>query len=281
MFDLVSTSLFGTADSAMASVSTPEFLMCCAASIVLGAACAAIYMFRHNYSKNFVVTLALLPLIVQMVITLVNGNLGAGIAVMGVFNLVRFRSIPGSAKDIGSVFLAMAIGLATGMGFIGLAVLFTRILKHTNLTWGFAFSYPNLSQVASFFGIRGCEVLGELLGRRAQIMVPRHARQLVPHEQFERGISDAPFELSESSPRVAQVRERYHAEPPPHPSGGDFAHRLRAHHAQPLEAVGRSLVAHAEERVAVRLGHDGLAHALPVLRAPGYFPIQVSNLLVD
>ena len=95
MFDLVSTSLFGTADSAMASVSTPEFLMCCAASIVLGAACAAIYMFRHNYSKNFVVTLALLPLIVQMVITLVNGNLGAGIAVMGVFNLVRFRSIPG------------------------------------------------------------------------------------------------------------------------------------------------------------------------------------------
>ena len=128
MFDLVSTSLFGTADSAMASVSTPEFLMCCAASIVLGAACAAIYMFRHNCSKNFVVTLALLPLVVQMVITLVNGNLGAGIAVMGVFNLVRFRSIPGSAKDIGSVFLAMAIGLATGMGFIGLAMLFTIIV---------------------------------------------------------------------------------------------------------------------------------------------------------
>ena len=135
MFDLVSTSLFGTADSAMASVSTPEFLMCCAASIVLGAACAAIYMFRHNYSKNFVVTLALLPLIVQMVITLVNGNLGAGIAVMGVFNLVRFRSIPGSAKDIGSVFLAMAIGLATGMGFIGLAMLFTIIVAVVNVVY--------------------------------------------------------------------------------------------------------------------------------------------------
>lgn len=135
MFDLVSTSLFGTVDSAMASVSTPEFLMCCAVSIVLGAACAAIYMFRHNYSKNFVVTLALLPLIVQMVITLVNGNLGAGIAVMGVFNLVRFRSIPGSAKDIGSVFLAMAIGLATGMGFIGLAMLFTIIVAVVNVVY--------------------------------------------------------------------------------------------------------------------------------------------------
>lgn len=135
MLDFVSTSIFGTTESAIASVSTLDFLLCCVASIVLGAACAGIYMFRHKYSKNFVVTLALLPLIVQMVITLVNGNLGAGIAVMGVFNLVRFRSIPGSAKDIGSVFLAMAIGLATGMGFIGLAVLFTIIVAVVNVVY--------------------------------------------------------------------------------------------------------------------------------------------------
>ncbi len=135
MLDVALTSVFGSTDSLVASVSTVEFLMCCAASIVLGAAVAAIYMFRHSYSKNFVVTLALLPLIVQMVITLVNGNLGAGIAVMGVFNLVRFRSIPGSAKDIGSVFLAMAVGLATGMGFIGLAVLFTVIVAIVNVVY--------------------------------------------------------------------------------------------------------------------------------------------------
>ena len=82
MLDSALTSIFGTAESLVAGVSTIDFLLCCAASIVLGAAVAAIYMFRHTYSKNFVVTLALLPLIVQMVITLVNGNLGAGIAVM-------------------------------------------------------------------------------------------------------------------------------------------------------------------------------------------------------
>lgn len=133
MLDTALNSVFGTAESLVASVSTIDFLVCCLSSIVLGAAVAAIYMFRHTYSKNFVVTLALLPLIVQMVITLVNGNLGAGIAVMGVFNLVRFRSIPGSAKDIGSVFLAMAIGLATGMGFIVLAVLFTIIVAIVNV----------------------------------------------------------------------------------------------------------------------------------------------------
>ena len=62
-------------------------------------------------------------------------DFGAGIAVMGVFNLVRFRSIPGSAKDIGSVFLAMAIGLATGMGFIVLAVLFTIIVGIVNVAY--------------------------------------------------------------------------------------------------------------------------------------------------
>lgn len=135
MLDAAFTSVYGTSDSLVSAVSTGEFLFCCLASIVLGLATAGIYMFRHSYSKNFVVTLALLPLIVQMVITLVNGNLGAGIAVMGVFNLVRFRSIPGTAKDISSVFLAMAIGLATGMGFIALAVVFALIVAVANVVF--------------------------------------------------------------------------------------------------------------------------------------------------
>ena len=135
MSDLMFSSVFGTADSLVSSVSASSFLLCSVVSIVLGLVIAGVYMFRHRYSKNFVVTLALLPFIVQMVITLVNGNLGAGIAVMGVFNLVRFRSIPGSAKDIGSVFLAMAVGLATGMGFLGLAVLFTAIIAVVNVAY--------------------------------------------------------------------------------------------------------------------------------------------------
>lgn len=129
------TSVFGTSEALVGSVSSLDFLLCCCVSIALGCLVALIYMFKHNYSKNFVVTLALLPLIVQMVITLVNGNIGAGIAVMGVFNLVRFRSIPGSAKDIGSVFFAMAIGLATGMGYLGLAAAFTVIVGIANVVY--------------------------------------------------------------------------------------------------------------------------------------------------
>lgn len=105
-----------------------DFLICTFCSLVLGAVAACIYMYKTNYSKSFVVTLALLPAVVQLVIMLVNGNLGAGLAVMGAFSLVRFRSIPGSAKDIAAVFLAMAIGLATGMGFLAIAAVFVVIM---------------------------------------------------------------------------------------------------------------------------------------------------------
>ena len=133
--DVLFTSVLGTTESAMSTVTTSGFMWCTLASIVLGLCAAFIYMYKHDYSKNFVITLALLPVIVQMVITLVNGNLGAGVAVMGVFNLVRFRSIAGTAKDIGSVFLAMAIGLATGMGYIGVAAVLTVIVGVFNVIY--------------------------------------------------------------------------------------------------------------------------------------------------
>lgn len=109
------------------------YLICTAASLILGMAIAGIFMFRNTYSKGFVVTLALMPAIVQMVIMLVNGNLGTGVAVMGAFSLVRFRSVPGRAEEISSIFLAMAVGLATGMGYIGIAVVFVLIIGGANM----------------------------------------------------------------------------------------------------------------------------------------------------
>lgn len=123
VFASVLTTAQGVTD-----IPVTSFLLCAVISLILGAASAAIYMFRNSYNKGFVVTLALLPVVVQLVITLVNGNLGAGLAVMGAFALVRFRSIPGSAKDIAAVFFSMAIGLATGMGFLAIAALFTVIV---------------------------------------------------------------------------------------------------------------------------------------------------------
>ncbi len=132
MFDSLFSSILASTETSV-SISSSAFLLCSLTSLALGVAIAFIYMFKQEHTKNFVVTLALLPVIVQMVIALVNGNIGAGVAVMGVFNLVRFRSIPGSAKDIGAVFLAMAVGLATGMGYLGLAIVFTLIVGIANV----------------------------------------------------------------------------------------------------------------------------------------------------
>lgn len=111
-----------------ASVSIQECLVCMAASLILGVALAWIYAYRNRVSKNFLITLVSLPAVVQMVIMMVNGNLGTGVAVMGAFSLVRFRSAPGNAREISSIFAAMAVGLAAGMGYIGAAVMMTAVV---------------------------------------------------------------------------------------------------------------------------------------------------------
>lgn len=97
------------------------FLICTTVSVLLGIATALLACYRSRSTPGFAVTLAVLPAIVQLVIMLVNGNVGAGVAVAGAFSLVRFRSAPGTAKEIGVIFLAMALGLATGMGYVALA----------------------------------------------------------------------------------------------------------------------------------------------------------------
>lgn len=123
------SSLFGSVlDGSTVSVGTSGYLLCTLVSLVLGLLAACFYSFRQKPSKSLLFTVALLPAMVQLVIMLVNGNIGAGVAVMGAFSLVRFRSIPGNARDIAAIFLAMAIGLATGMGFLGIAVLFAVIM---------------------------------------------------------------------------------------------------------------------------------------------------------
>lgn len=117
------------------SLSLDTFLICILCSLVLGALIAVVHSHFNNSSKGFVITIALLPAIVQMVIMLVNGNLGTGIAVMGAFSLVRFRSVPGNAKEINSIFLAMAVGLATGTGYIAAAVLFVVIIAGASVIY--------------------------------------------------------------------------------------------------------------------------------------------------
>ena len=119
----------GIFDSEYATViSVKDFALCVGFSLVLGLIMAFAYMFKTRYTKSFVITLAMLPAVVCVVIMMVNGNVGAGVAVAGAFSLVRFRSVPGTAKEIGTIFMAMGAGLIAGMGYLGYASLFTIIL---------------------------------------------------------------------------------------------------------------------------------------------------------
>lgn len=126
-------SIFNSILEGTTGLSFEQYLLCTACSLLLGGIIAYAYAKQGCGSRNFVVTLALLPAIIQMVIMLVNGNLGTGVAVMGAFSLVRFRSVPGNAKEICRIFLAMAVGLATGMGYLAAAAVFVLLIEAVNL----------------------------------------------------------------------------------------------------------------------------------------------------
>ena len=117
-------------------ISVWDFLFCIAGSLVAGFIIAILYTFRTRCTKSFAATLALLPAAVCVVIMMVNGNVGAGVAVAGAFSLVRFRSVPGSAREIGAVFLAMGAGIVCGMGYIAYGILFSVVLSAVSVVYG-------------------------------------------------------------------------------------------------------------------------------------------------
>ena len=126
MFNQLFKGIFDSEFSAVISVT--DFLLCIGVSLVLGLIMAFAYMVRTRYTKSFLVALALLPAVVCIVIMMVNGNVGTGVAVAGAFGLVRFRSAPGTAREIAALFVAMGAGLITGMGYLGYGFLFTVIM---------------------------------------------------------------------------------------------------------------------------------------------------------
>ena len=111
-----------------ATISMENCIICIAVSIILGIIISATHKITTKTTPNFLLTLTLLPLLVQVVILLINGNLGTSLAVAGAFSLIRFRSMQGNSKELISIFWAMAIGLALGMGYIILAVVITVIV---------------------------------------------------------------------------------------------------------------------------------------------------------
>ena len=126
MLESMFRGLFDTDMSAVISVG--DFLLCVGTALIAGALLALCFMYRSRYTKSFVITLGLLPTVVCVVIMMVNGNVGAGVAVAGAFSLVRFRSVPGNGREITMLFVAMGTGLIAGMGYLAFALLFTVVM---------------------------------------------------------------------------------------------------------------------------------------------------------
>ncbi len=106
------------------SITISGLIICLAVALGLGILTSLAFLFKSNHSSSFALALALLPMVVALVILLVNGNIGTGVAVAGAFALVRFRSVPGTAREIAAIFVSVAIGLSLGLGYIGIAALF-------------------------------------------------------------------------------------------------------------------------------------------------------------
>ncbi len=176
-------NLFSPVYNSGETLTVSAFLIVLLAALLVGALHALLYGFNNRSSKSFAVTLATLPAIVSVVILMVSGSIGAGVAVAGTFSLVRFRSAPGSAKEIAAVFTSMALGLACGMGYPLLALLFLVILGLADTLYAHtAFGEPR----------------GGSLCKNLQITVPESLEY--------NGVFDDIFETYTSSVRLVRVK---------------------------------------------------------------------------
>lgn len=115
------------------SLTVSTMAICLCTALLCGIIIAIMYKMTTSTTRSFMTTICILPSIVMSVIMLVNGNLGIGVAVAGSFSLVRFRSLPGKANDIAVIFLAMACGLAAGVGYIYFALVMAVVISLFNM----------------------------------------------------------------------------------------------------------------------------------------------------
>lgn len=126
MPDRIFDSVF--AGEGQSTLSVGLFLLCLGTALLVGLCYALTQCRGRDGEHSLVLALLFLPAAVTVTVMTVNGNVGIGVAVAGAFSLVRFRSAPGTARQIAVLFLAMSSGLLIGIGYLAFALLFTLIL---------------------------------------------------------------------------------------------------------------------------------------------------------
>ena len=150
MLDQLFNSIYSSTE---VKINLLALLFSLAISLILGIVLAKVYKHQTIYTKEFVITLSLLPTIISMIIFLVNGNLGTSVAVAGTFSLIRFRSAAGGSKELLAIFMATAIGITTGMGFVTLGIVFTLFISLVWLLFE-KMSFSSVSQTRRYVQIQ-------------------------------------------------------------------------------------------------------------------------------
>ena len=150
MLDQLFNSIYSSTE---VKINLLALLFSLAISLILGIVLAKVYKHQTIYTNEVVITLSLLPTIVSMIIFLVNGNLGTSVAVAGTFSLIRFRSAAGGSKELLAIFMATAIGITTGMGFVTLRIVFTLFISLVWLLFE-KMSFSSVSQTRRYVQIQ-------------------------------------------------------------------------------------------------------------------------------
>lgn len=113
----------------MISFSTSVWAM--VISLVFGCVIAFTYKLTQDeeyYQRSLAITLVMLPIILSVIILFIGSNIARAFSLAGTLSIIRFRSAPGDAKDIGFIFFDIAAGLACGVGLYGYGAVFVLVL---------------------------------------------------------------------------------------------------------------------------------------------------------
>ena len=124
-------------DTALFTVETSKLtlkniLIIFGCAIVCSLSISLVYMLtrrRTGYRPSTVVSLLILAPISAILMLVIGNNTARALSVGGGIALIRYRSNFSDPRDLAYIFLTMAVGVASGTGLVGIAVVSTVVIS--------------------------------------------------------------------------------------------------------------------------------------------------------
>lgn len=111
--------------------SAADVALCLGLGFGLAACIGLVYKKTHrgsSYTQSYVQTLVLMAMITGLIMLVVGSNIARAFSLVGALSIIRFRNAVKETRDVGFLFFAMAIGMATGTRFYLLAAIGTAVI---------------------------------------------------------------------------------------------------------------------------------------------------------